>query len=344
MNPIEWAERGLVPETVIRWGIRRLLRERLRQENRGDVAARLEAKRNLIESFRAAPVAVQTDKANEQHYEVPAELFVRMLGPRLKYSSCLWEPAGCDLAGAEDAMLELTARRADLADGQSILELGCGWGSLSLWMSARFPAARITAVSNSASQRAFIEARAAERGLRNLRVITADMVAFAPPEGAVFDRVVSVEMFEHMRNHRELLARIARWLKPGGRLFVHIFTHREYAYLFVPVDDSDWMSRFFFSGGMMPSDDLLLYCQDDLRIEAHWRVNGCHYARTLDAWLARLDAAREDVRPALTQTYGDAAWLQWFHRWRIFLMACSELFGWDGGNEWFVSHYRLVKP
>ena len=204
MNAIEWAERGLVPEPVIRWGIRRLLRDRLRGESRGgDVAAQMEARQRFIDELRASPVAIETGKANEQHYEVPAGLFERMLGPRMKYSACLWDPPVRDLAGAEEAMLGLTAERADLADGQSILELGCGWGSLSLWMAERYPAARITAVSNSASQRAFIEARAAERGLGNLRVLTANMVGFAPPAGGRFDRVVSVEMFEHMRNYRD---------------------------------------------------------------------------------------------------------------------------------------------
>jgi cyclopropane-fatty-acyl-phospholipid synthase len=238
-------------------------------------------------------------------------------------------------------MLALTAARAELQDGQCILELGCGWGSLTLWMAEHFPAARITAVSNSRDQRSFILDRARTRNLANLEVITADMNGFEPGEVG-FDRVVSVEMFEHMRNHRALMARIAQWLAPGGKLFVHIFTHRELTYLFEARDPSDWMSREFFSGGVMPSDALLPRLQGDLRLEDHWRVSRTHYARTAEAWLARQDAQREDILALFRAVYGEEAATR-FHRWRVFFMACAELWNFRQGGEWIVSHYRFAR-
>jgi cyclopropane-fatty-acyl-phospholipid synthase len=238
-------------------------------------------------------------------------------------------------------MLALTCERAGLEDGQDILELGCGWGSLTLWMAERFPNSRITGVSNSKDQRAFILARAAERGLVNVDILTADMNTFAAP--GTYDRVVSVEMFEHMRNHRELLARIARWLRPGGALFVHIFTHRDFTYPFEVQDASDWMSRYFFTGGIMPADAYLTRFQDHLRLEDHWRVSGTHYQATAEAWLRNQDAHREEVLALFRSTHGAEAPLQ-SARWRIFFMACAELWGWRHGEEWFVSHYRFRKP
>lgn len=333
---------GVLPDALIRFGIRRLLAQRLREEQRGGLEAAWERQRDLWTRLDRSPVAEQVDAANAQHYEVPPAFFERVIGPHLKYSCGFWAP-GCDtLAQAEAAMLELTCRRARLADGQRILELGCGWGSLSLWMAAHYPGAHILAVSNSRDQGAFIRAKAAERGLANLEVRTCDMNAFTAPEGG-FDRVVSVEMFEHMRNHRELMRRIAGWLVPGGALFVHIFTHRELTYLFEPKDAGDWMSREFFSGGMMPADGLLLRYQDHLRLEEHARVAGRHYSRTAEAWLANLDAHAGDLLDLFRATYGPGEARARLQRWRVFFMACAELWGWPG-DPWLVSHYLFRRP
>jgi len=332
---------GFVPDALLRAGIRRLLRQRLTDEYAGGPGATWERQRALWARLDAGPIAEQTQAANEQHYEVPPAFFEQVLGPHLKYSCGWWEPGVTDLEASEAAMLALTSARAELADGQRILELGCGWGSLTLWMAEHFPAARITAVSNSRDQRAFILERARARNLANVEVITADMNVFQPAVTG-FDRVVSVEMFEHMRNHQALLARIATWLAPGGKLFVHIFTHRELTYLFEAKNGSDWMSREFFSGGVMPSDALLLRHQGQLSLEDHWRVPGTHYAKTSEAWLARQDAHRDAILALFTTAYGTQAATR-FHRWRVFFLACAELWNFRQGAEWLVSHYRFVK-
>ncbi|MGE5186053.1 MAG: class I SAM-dependent methyltransferase [Acidobacteriota bacterium] len=313
---------GLVPEPLLRAGIRAACALRLREERRRDRDA-------LVRSLRAGEVAVSTDAANAQHYEVPAAFFERVLGPRLKYSSCYWPGGVSTLAAAEDAMLELYAERAGLADGQDVLDLGCGWGSLALWAAARYPNSRIVAISNSRTQRDFITARAPA----NLTVRTADVRTLELP-AASFDRVVSIEMFEHVRNYELLLRRIAGWLKPGGALFVHVFAHRRYAYPFEDAGASDWMARAFFTGGMMPSADLFDAFDRDLKIADRWQLAGTHYARTAEAWHDSLLAARGEIEALL----GRRA----FHRWRVFFLACAELFGYRQGTEWIVAHYRFT--
>lgn len=333
--------RGLLPDFLIRIGIRRLLADRLREIRDPDPGKRAEKLLSFAKELETMPVAVNTDDANGQHYEVPAEFYRVALGPRLKYSCGLYATSGDGLAAAEEAMLALTCERAELKDGQSILELGCGWGSLTLWMAEKYPSSPITAVSNSKSQREYILGECRRRGHHHVRVITCDMNDFDAGD-ARFDRVVSVEMFEHMKNYRELLRRISRWLVPGGKLFVHIFTHRDCAYHFVARDESDWMSRYFFTGGTMPANDLLTLWQEDLRLETRWEVDGVHYQRTSEDWLRNMDAGRDALKAVFEKTYGRDARKMWCY-WRVFFMSCAELWGYAGGREWMVCHYRFVK-
>jgi cyclopropane-fatty-acyl-phospholipid synthase len=286
----------------------------------------------------AWPIATHTDAANAQHYEVPAAFFAQVLGPNRKYSSCLYPTGRETLGQAEDAALAETCIHADLADGQDVLELGCGWGSLSLWMAQRYPASRIVAVSNSASQRAFIEGEAARMGLANLTIVTADMNDFSIDRA--FDRIVSVEMFEHMSNWRALLERARGWLKPDGLLFVHVFTHRAAPYRFEVDDEADWIAQHFFSGGVMPSHGLMHQFGDLFVVEDAWRWSGAHYQRTALQWLANFDANQAAIMPILRQVYGAQAKV-WKRRWRLFFLATAGLFGHDGGAEWGVSHYRM---
>ncbi len=339
---LDAVERGLIPDVVTRAAIRRLCEQRLLDCDRGNDIANSRARQAFVESMRAGPIAPVPEKANEQHYELPPEFFAAVLGPHRKYSSCFFPTAETSLAEAEAASLEITCQRAELADGQDVLELGCGWGSLSLWMAERFRNSRITAVSNSAPQRRFIETAAASRGLTNLHVVTADMNQFAA-EPQCFDRVVSVEMFEHMRNYERLLGRIASWLRPDGRLFVHHFCHRQFAYPFETDGDANWMGRYFFTGGLMPCEDMLRQFRRNMTVIQQWRWDGTHYQRTSEAWLANLDAHRRDVLPILESTYGRDAARRWFHRWRLFFLAVAELFGYANGTEWFVAH-SLLQP
>jgi cyclopropane-fatty-acyl-phospholipid synthase len=346
--PMSWSlpllERNLLPDFLVRYGIRRLLKARLQEENRGSAAAQQQHLMKLIERLRQSPLAINTGDANLQHYELPSAFFEKVLGPHLKYSSCYFRGFDETLGEAEAHMLELTVTRACLKDGERILELGCGWGSLSLWMAKRFPNSQITAVSNSHSQKRFIDARAAALGLKNIEIITSDMNQLAFPDTTQFDRVVSVEMFEHMRNYETLMQRISSWLKPGGSLFVHIFTHKTYAYPFEVRDDSDWMAKHFFTGGIMPSDDLLLYFQKDLKINNHWNVDGGHYSRTSELWLQNMDRQRAQIEPIFAQVYGEDQVTRWWVYWRVFFMSCAELWGYARGLEWRVSHYLFTKP
>jgi len=337
---IHWVEQGLVPDRVVRMGIRRLLKARLSELHSGEAEASAELTRRFADGIRGAELAPLPEKANEQHYELAPAFFANVLGAHRKYSSCYWPDGVSTLTQAESAALEITCERAGLADGQEVLELGCGWGSLTLWMAEHYPGSRITALSNSHSQRAYIQAKAMRRGLDNVRVLTRDINVFDTTER--FDRVVSVEMFEHLRNWPLAFAKVARWLNPGGRFFMHVFAHRETPYAFVERDASDWMSRYFFSGGMMPSDDLALLFQDDLRALQRWRWDGTHYQRTAEAWLRNMDQRRGELAPLFQTTYGKDAGL-WWMRWRLFFMSVAELFGFNAGQQWWVSHYLFEK-
>ncbi len=324
------AARGLAPDGLLRLGVRLALRRRLRRLERGSAQERMQR-------GRSGPIAVETKAANRQHYEVPTEFFELVLGPRLKYSSAFWPNGDSTLAQAEEAMLELTARRAQLADGQRVLDLGSGWGAFSLWAAERFPTASFTALSNSRTQRHFMEARAAELGLSNLQVVAGNAAALELP--GRFDRIVSIEMLEHVRNPEPLLATLVNALAPGGRIFVHVFSHRRHAYTFEPEDG--WMARWFFSGGTMPSLGLFDDCTPAVRTVDRQVVNGRHYARTLRCWLYNLDRRRQAVRALFERVYGDGAADLWIARWRLFFIACEELFAYRGGREWVVAHHLL---
>lgn len=338
---IQLAEKGYVPDTFIRKGIKDLVKTRLQDIQSDDCEASAATLMRFIAEMHQAEIAPLPQLANAQHYEVPEAFFEHCLGKHRKYSSCFWMPDTELLDDAERLALIQTCDHADIKDGLDILELGCGWGSLSLWMAEQYPNARITGVSNSNSQREYILATAKSRGLRNLNILTADMNVFEAP--SQYDRVVSVEMFEHMRNYQVLYGKVANWLKPDGKFFKHIFVHRTTPYAFEVQDENDWMSQYFFSGGIMPSDDLPLYFQDDLKLINRWRWDGTHYEKTANAWLANMDANHEVITPILASTYGDANVELWRNRWRMFYMACAELFGYNHGQEWWVSHYLFEK-
>ncbi|GLC36220.1 hypothetical protein PLESTB_001367300 [Pleodorina starrii] len=341
---VDATEAGIVPDFVLRFGIRYLLSVRVSEVPK-DLNARLRQITAFVDELKQMPIAINTAEANEQHYEIPTPYYLLCLGSHLKYSSCLYLTPRDSLEQAEYNMLDLYCERAQLAPGQRVLELGCGWGSFSLFAAARYPASTFTAVSNSATQKAFIDEEARKRGITNLQVITANVVDLEAP-GDLYDRVVSIEMFEHMKNYQKLLGKVSRWLQPGGKLFVHIFVHRSMPYHFEVTSEEDWMSKYFFTGGTMPSLDLLLYFQDDLTIRNQWYVNGRHYSRTLEDWLVRHDRHRRAVLTILDGAYKgskDSASV-WYHRWRIFYLACSELFNYNGGEEWGVGHYLFEKP
>lgn len=338
---VGWTETGLVPDSVIRSGIRRLLEKKRRQIHAGDIEYSASETNQFVAMMDASPIALVPERANEQHYEIPAGFFAEVMGDHLKYSCGYWPAGVTNLTEAEAAALRVTVQRADIRDGQQILDLGCGWGSLSLWIAAQFPNSQVTAVSNSTSQREFIVARARTRKLDNIRVLVQDMNDFTTDDR--FDRIVSVEMFEHMRNYRALFSSINRWLAPEGRFFMHIFCHYSTPYEYIDKGPGDWMSRHFFSGGIMPSAELPLRFAGQLNIDQRWQWSGKHYARTCDAWLARMDSNKAQIMPHLAVCYGETEAPLWWQRWRIFFMACSELFQFRRGEEWYVSHYLFRK-
>lgn len=335
---IALAERGLLPDFLIRYGARQLLEGRLKREWKkiSDPSAPLQS---VLANFTQGPLAVHTQAANDQHYEVPPEFFQLVLGDHLKYSACWYDHPEQTLSEAEQAMLEKSMERAELADGQQILEIGCGWGSLTLAMARRYPQAQITALSNSAPQRRFIEARCAELQLSNVQVITEDLRHFACEQR--FDRIVSIECFEHMRNYQELFQRLAGWLRDDGKCFIHVFCHRLLAYPFADESRDDWMARHFFTGGTMPAFDLFPAIDNALTCEEQWAVAGSHYGYTSRAWLNNLDRHKSEVIDLLRKDLGIQGARRQFHRWRLFFIACEECFHFRGGQEWFVGHYRL---
>lgn len=334
---IRACEQRYIPDRLIRFGIRNLCKDRLHSLNRNNPELCLENTRHFIQQCNELPhLAEKTDEANEQHYELPTQFFKLVLGKYLKYSCCLYPDNTTTLSEAELLTLRLYEERADIHDGQSILDLGCGWGSLSLYLAKKYPKAAITAVSNSVTQREFITKQINTLQLNNLDVITCDVNHFSTD--TQFDRIISVEMMEHVKNHHALFNKISSWLKPDGKLFVHIFCHLLASYPFIAVDDSDWMAKYFFTGGIMPADNQFLYCQDHLKLIDHWHLNGQNYERTANAWLNNLDKHRHEIVKLFTQTYGLDAKI-WLQRWRIFFMSCAELFGYANGSEWLVSHY-----
>ena len=337
---IELAEKGIIPDYFIRKGIVRNCENRLKNENVSNTEQVSSKKQIWIEQMKESPIALVPEKANEQHYEVPPAFFENVLGKHLKYSSGYWPDGVNSLDESEESMLELSFERAQLADGDSILELGCGWGSLTCYMASKLPNSKITAVSNSKDQKEHILNLCKNQGLDNIEVITADMNDFETENK--YDRVISIEMFEHMRNYKKLLSKISSWLNDDGKLFIHIFTHQSVVYPFENQGEADWMAREFFSGGMMPSHDLLLHFQDDLIIDDVWSMLGTHYEKTSLAWVNKMDANRDSIMKIFLKTYGDDAKL-WFQRWRIFFMSCEKLFGFNNGSEWGVSHYRFNK-
>lgn len=331
-------ESNLVPDPIIRRGIRKMLAQKLQEEQ---ALCRPSEEQKLIqfaEALKSEPIAIATERANEQHYEVPTDFYKLVLGPRLKYSCAYWDDNTRNLEQAEEQMLSLTCRRAEIADtGMKILELGCGWGSLSLWMAEKFPSARILSISNSSTQKTYIDSQIEKKGLKNLSVQTCDINDFSTSEK--FDRVVSVEMFEHLKNYQLLFRKISDWLVEDGKLFVHIFSHKKFAYHYVNADGNDWLTEHFFTGGMMPADNLFSLFNEDLVIEQQWRLNGSHYQKTCAAWLANMDKNRDKVEPIFAATYGATQVRKWWVYWRLFFMACEELFNYRNGEEWIVSHY-----
>lgn len=342
---IEAMERRMLPDPVIRYGIRKLCRERIQSLAQPNQQAVDAAEYRYAETLKDLPIAIHTEAANEQHYELPPEFFHYALGKHLKYSSAYWEPECKTLDEAEAAALRITMQRAELKDGMKILELGCGWGSLTLSMAQAFPNAKIVALSNSAPQRKYIESELKRLKLQNVTVITQNIGSDTEfrPEFLPFDRVVSVEMFEHLKNYELIFKKISNWLAPEGKLFIHIFTHKQSSYPFEVEGESNWMGKYFFTGGQMPSRRLFSYFQKDLKIENQWEWDGTHYGKTSEAWLKNMDRHASAIRALFDLTYGYKDSARWVQRWRVFFMSCGELFNYQQGSEWGVSHYLLRK-
>ncbi|KAI9020423.1 S-adenosyl-L-methionine-dependent methyltransferase [Hyaloraphidium curvatum] len=337
-------DKGYLPDFLLRAGIRKLCGDRLAQSEQGSLVRNDEDKKRYLAMLKETPsIAIHTKEANEQHYELPTEFFKMCLGKRLKYSSCLYTSPTTTLDEAEELMLASYCEKAGVQDGQKIMDLGCGWGSLTLYLAEKYPNARITSLSNSATQRAHIEGVCRDRGFGNVRVITSDINVFEQTE--TFDRIISVEMFEHMKNYRALLAKVSTWLVPEtGRLFVHIFAHKHFAYDYDTADDDSWMAKYFFTGGTMPSADLFLWFQEHLEVLDRWIVDGTHYQKTSEDWLKNMDAHRAEIMPLMVKTYGSqAAGYAWWNRWRVFYLACAEFFGYSAGNEWCIVHYLFKR-
>jgi cyclopropane-fatty-acyl-phospholipid synthase len=345
--------KGKVPDLLLRYGVKRLVKKRVKKQNNLSIEARFEYLNQFIKELKKQPIAVQTDSANEQHYELPPEFFEKILGRNLKYSCCYWSD---DLSykkfkkqnnlqqrldQAEDEMLKLTAERAEIGNGQNILELGCGWGSLSFYLARKFPDSRIISMSNSRDQIDFINKLAAANKVVNIRAVKADINNFNTE--AKFDRIISVEMFEHMRNYQQLMQKISSFLVDEGKLFIHIFSHEFYPFIYQNKKNSDWMSRYYFSGGTMPSQDLLYYFSGDLSLEKQWALSGSHYQKTLEAWLENMDQKQEEIYPILKSTYGEQDAEKWWNYWRLFFISSAEFFGYNDGNDWFISHYLFKK-
>ena len=333
------AEKGYVPDPILRKGIQHMCRNRITDIRISDEIVRKKYIKDFIDNMNRAEIAPSPHFANQQLYEVPHNFFELVLGSYKKYSCGYWDDDTHDITQAESQALQLTCQHADIRDGHKILELGCGWGSLTLWLAEKFPSSHVTAISNSSSQRSYILKKINELGLTNVEVLTKDINNFTPTTN--FDRIVSVEMFEHLRNYNEIFSRISQWLNKEGKFFMHIFCNELEPYLFVDRGPSDWMTRHFFSAGMMPSADLPLYFQDALTLDKEWHWDGVHYERTANAWLDNLDRNRSDVMPILANIYGTENTNRWFHRWRLFFMACAELFGMEEGGIWGVHHYRF---
>jgi cyclopropane-fatty-acyl-phospholipid synthase len=330
------AEKGYAPDKAVRFGIRQLLKMRIRE-----IEEDKKAQRDFVQELKEMPIAINTDEANEQHYELPPEFFEMALGKNLKYSSSLYDLGAKNLDQAEEDMLNLYLDRAQIEDGMDILELGCGWGSLTVWMAKKFPNSQITAVSNSAPQRKFIESRMKAQGCENFNVITKDMNDFSIDKK--FDRIVSIEMFEHMRNYNQLFPKVSSWLKDDGLLFLHIFCHKDSTYFFETEGDHNWMGKYFFTGGIMPGFDLFENVQESLQLRKKWKVNGTNYGRTSNDWVTNMDTNKKEILSLFEKTYGKENATIWFYRWRIFFSSCAELFNYKEGNEWFVGHYLFGK-